>query len=288
MASLKEIKIRIGSVKSTRKITAAMKMIASSKLHKAQTAIHSFLPYQKKLDAILTNLLAADLNYSSPFVLPREVKRVGLVLFSSNATLCGAYNATVIKEFKQVYNSYLHLGAENIAVFPVGKKVEDYLLKQQIPVQGTFQDIAASPAFAAVQTLANRLIETFVTGQLDEIVLLFHHFKSVGTQIITRQRFLPFDLTSAQSAGAVASDYIFDPSKEEILQNLIPTVLNARLFASALDATASEHAARTMAMQTATDNADDLIQELTVQFNKTRQQVVTNELLDIIGGASAL
>ncbi|OJU36331.1 MAG: ATP synthase F1 subunit gamma [Bacteroidales bacterium 45-6] len=291
MASLKEIKVRIGSVKNTRKITSAMKMIASSKLHKAQYAIYNFLPYQRKLDAILTNLLSSDASNDSPFSKKRAVKRVGIVAFASNSTLCGAYNSNIKKEFLKVYKSKLHLGKENIEVYPVGKKIEQFVDKEFVAKGGSYQHIANLPVFDDVQRLSALLMEKYEKEELDEIILIYHHFKSTGTQLLTTSTFLPFDLTQNQAASGakpVHADYILEPNKEEILKSLIPTVLNAKLFASSLDSAASEHAARMMAMQVATENADELIQTLTIQYNKTRQQAVTSELLDIIGGASAI
>lgn len=293
MASLKEIKNRIGSVNSTKKITSAMKMIASAKLHKAQGAITNFLPYQQKLDAILTNLLSSDTSYDSPFTQTREVKRVGIVVFASNSSLCGGYNANVIKEFLAVYNSHKSLGKDNILIYPVGKKIADAVKKQGLKAEGDYKEMADKPSFQEVQSLAKELIDKFVSKELDEVILIYHHFISTGTQKLLSKTYLPFDLTGDAATDVSKNnnfqvDYIFEPSKEEILESLIPTVLYSRLYAALLDANASEHAARTMAMQIATDNADELNQELTIQYNKTRQQAVTNELLDIIGGASAL
>ncbi|MFT3992975.1 MAG: F0F1 ATP synthase subunit gamma [Dysgonomonas sp.] len=293
MASLKEIKNRIGSVNSTKKITSAMKMIASAKLHKAQGAITNFLPYQQKLDAILTNLLSSDTSYDSPFTQTREVKRVGIVVFASNSSLCGGYNANVIKEFLTVYNNHKSLGKDNILIYSVGKKIADAVKKQGLKAEGDYKEMADKPSFQEVQSLAKELIDKFVSKELDEVILIYHHFISTGTQKLLSKTYLPFDLTGDAATDVSKNnnfqvDYIFEPSKEEILESLIPTVLYSRLYAALLDANASEHAARTMAMQIATDNADELNQELTIQYNKTRQQAVTNELLDIIGGASAL
>lgn len=292
MASLKEIRSRIGSVKSTQKITSAMKMIASSKLRKAQNAINNFLPYQQKLDAILTNLLASDTTYDSPFTKQREVKRTAIVVFSSNSSLCGAFNANVIKEFKAEYERKIHLGAENILVYPVGKKIADAIRKIKISSQGDYRDMADKPSYQAVQELAKDLIDKYINEEIDEVNLIFYHFVSTGTQTLKNTVYLPFNLSQAEDASTQTAkhqvDYILEPSKEEILESLIPTVLYSRLFAALLDSNASEHAARTMAMQVATDNANDLIKDLTIEYNKTRQQAVTNELLDIIGGASAL
>ncbi|MBS5979798.1 MAG: F0F1 ATP synthase subunit gamma [Dysgonomonas mossii] len=293
MASLKEIKNRIGSVKSTKKITSAMKMIASSKLHKAQNAISNFLPYQQKLDVILTNLLSSDTSYESPFIQKRETKRVAIVGFASNSSLCGAYNSNVIKEFSTVYaKKKEEVGAGNILVYPIGKKLADALKKQGIAAQGDYRDMADKPIFLAVQDLAKELIKKYIDGEIDEVILIYHHFISTGSQKLKKTQFLPFDLESAKPEGQqdenMFADYILEPSKEEILDSLIPTVLYSRLYAALLDANASEHAARMIAMQIASDNADELVQDLTIQYNKSRQQAVTNELLDIIGGASAL
>lgn len=293
MASLKEIKNRIGSVKSTKKITSAMKMIASSKLHKAQNAISNFLPYQQKLDVILTNLLSSDTSYESPFIQKRETKRVAIVGFASNSSLCGAYNSNVIKEFNTVYTKKKEeVGAGNILVYPIGKKLADALKKQGVAAQGDYREMADKPTFLAVQDLAKELIKKYIDGEIDEVILIYHHFISTGSQKLKKTQFLPFDLENAkpesQEDENMFADYILEPSKEEILDSLIPTVLYSRLYAALLDASASEHAARMIAMQIASDNADELVQDLTIQYNKSRQQAVTNELLDIIGGASAL
>ncbi|MFV0313331.1 MAG: F0F1 ATP synthase subunit gamma [Dysgonomonas sp.] len=293
MASLKEIKTRITSVKSTKKITSAMKMIASSKLHKAQAAISNFLPYQAKLDAILTNLLSSDTSYDSPFTQTRDVKKVAIVAFASNSSLCGAYNANVVKEFNATYNKYKTLGKDNILIYPIGKKIADAVKKQGLVSQGDYKEMADKPSYVMVQDLAKDLIKKYIDREIDEVVLIYHHFISTGSQKLINVLFLPFDLNHAQSdeaatKNAVQTDYILEPSKEEILESLIPTVLYSRLYAALLDANASEHAARTMAMQIASDNADELVQDLIIQYNKSRQQAVTNQLLDIIGGASAL
>ncbi|WP_108822687.1 F0F1 ATP synthase subunit gamma [Dysgonomonas sp. Marseille-P4361] len=290
MASLKEIKDRLSSVRGTKKITSAMKMIASSKLHKAQNAITNFLPYQEKLDTILTNLLSADTSYESPFIQKRETKRIAIVAFASNSSLCGAYNANVIKEFVHTYNKYEDLGKENILVYPVGKKIFDAAKKMNLKAEGDYREMADKPSYQAIQDLAKELIAKYISKEIDEVVLIYHHFVSTGTQVLKNVPFLPFDLEQKKEDSDEDNlvDYIFEPSKEEILTELIPTVLYSRLYAALLDSNASEHAARTVAMQIATDNADELAQELTIQYNKSRQQAVTNQLLDIIGGASAL
>ncbi|NDW19381.1 F0F1 ATP synthase subunit gamma [Dysgonomonas sp. 216] len=295
MASLREVKDRISSVNSTRKITSAMKMIASSKLHKAQAAITNFLPYSQKLDSILLNLLSSDLGYDSPFSQKREVTKVAIVSFSSNSSLCGAFNANVIKETSLTYDKLVtEFGAGNVLLYPIGKKIADAAQKNKWNTDdGDYQEMLNVPAYQPISDLAKSLINKFIIGDFDRIILIYHHFKSTSSQVIENKTYLPFDISVVQQEAEGHSkglqfDYIYEPSHDEILTSLIPKVLASRLFAALLDSVASEHAARTIAMQTATDNANDLIQELTIQYNKTRQYAITNELLDIIGGASAL
>ena len=296
MASLKEVKTRINSVKSTRKITSAMKMVASAKLHKAQGAIENMLPYERKLNKILTNFLSADLPVESPYIKAREVKRVAIVAFSSNTSLCGAFNANVIKMLLQTVGEFRTLGQDNILIFPVGKKVDEAVKRLGFQPQETSPTLSDKPSYQEASELAHRLMEMYVSGEIDRVELIYHHFKSMGVQILLRETYLPIDLTRVVDeeekqkeeevqGGEIANDYIIEPSEEELIANLIPTVLSQKLFTAAVDSNASEHAARTLAMQVATDNANELIQDLTKQYNKSRQQAITNELLDIVGGS---
>ena len=290
MASLKEVKTRINSVKSTRKITSAMKMVASAKLHKAQGAIENMLPYQRKLNKILTNFLSADLPVESPFSVERPVKRVAIVAFSSNSSLCGAFNANVLKMFLQTVGEYRELGQDNILIYPVGKKIEEAVKKLGFFPQGSYQKLADKPSYDEAAALAKLLMELFLEKNIDRVELIYHHFKSMGVQELLRERYLPIDLSAVQNdeeRGGVVNDYIIEPSAAQLIADLIPQVLSQKIFTAALDSNASEHAARTLAMQIATDNANELIQELTKQYNKTRQQAITNELLDIVGGSMA-
>ena len=294
MASLKEVKTRINSVQSTRKITSAMKMVASAKLHKAQGAIENMLPYERKLNKILTNFLSADLPVESPYIKAREVKRVAIVAFSSNTSLCGAFNANVIKMLLQTVGEFRTLGQDNILIFPVGKKVDEAVKRLGFEPQETSPTLSDKPSYQEASELAHRLMEMYVSGEIDRVELIYHHFKSMGVQILLRETYLPIDLTRVVDeeekqkeeevqGGEIANDYIIEPSAEELIANLIPTVLSQKLFTAAVDSNASEHAARTLAMQVATDNANELIQDLTKQYNKSRQQAITNELLDIVG-----
>ena len=292
MASLKEVKTRINSVQSTRKITSAMKMVASAKLHKAQAAIENMLPYQKKLNKILTNFLSADLPVESPYVKKREVKRVAIVVFASNTSLCGAFNANVIKMLMQTIGEFRTLGQDNILIFPVGKKVEEAAKQMGLSTQETPRMLSDKPSYQDAADLAHHLMEMYVSWEVDRVELIYHHFKSMGVQILLRETYLPIDLTHAvdqeeqkEVEHVIVNDYIIEPSAEQLIAGLIPTVLNQKIFTAAMDSNASEHAARTLAMQVATDNANDLIQDLTKQYNKSRQQAITNELLDIVGGS---
>ena len=283
MASLKEVKTRINSVKSTRKITSAMKMVASAKLHKAQGAIENMLPYQKKLNKILTNFLSADLPIESPYVQEREVKRVAIVVFSSNTSLCGAFNANVIKMMMQTIGEFRTLGQDNILIFPVGKKVDEAAKRMGFKPQEVSPTLSDKPTYQEAAELAHRLMDMYVAGEVDRVEIIYHHFKSMGVQILLRETYLPIDMTNVVSEEdrmnkeeveehEIANDYIIEPNAEELIASLIPTVLSQKIFTAAVDSNASEHAARTLAMQVATDNANELIQDLTKQYNKSRDR----------------
>ena len=290
MASLKEVKTRINSVQNTRKITSAMKMVASAKLHKAQGAIENMLPYQRKLNKILTNFLSADVSVESPYTVERPVRRVAVVAFSSNGSLCGSFNANVLKMFLQTVGEYRELGQDNILVYPIGRKIEEAVKKMGFFPQGSYQQLVDKPHYDEAAELAHTLMHLFLNKEIDRVELIYHHLKSVGVQLLLRERYLPIDLLSAENREAdnkVVNDYIVEPSAEQLITDLIPQVLSQKIYTAAVDSNASEHAARTLAMQVATDNANELIQELTKQYNKTRQQAITNELLDIVGGSMA-
>ena len=295
MGSLKEVKNRISSVKSTRQITSAMKMVASAKLHKAQGQIESMLPYQQMLNRILANFLGTDVNIESAFTEIRPVERIAIVAFSSNSSLCGAFNSNVARLLEQAINSHRSLGMDNIFIFPVGRKMEEAVKRLGYKSQGSYQALAEKPNYTQARELAEVLMKSFLEKRVDQILLIYHHFKSTGTQILTEETFLPIDLkqigekdssvNESKMPNKYNNDYIVEPSPMQLITDLLPKVLNQKIYTVLLDSNASEHAARTMAMQTATDNADDLIQDLTMQYNKSRQQAITNELLDIMGGS---
>lgn len=293
MASLKEVKNRISSVKSTRQITSAMKMVASAKLHKAQGRIENMLPYQRKLNEILTNFLSTDATIESPYTDERPVGRVAIVAFSSNSSLCGAFNSNVAKMLERTLEEYQSLGRENIQIYPVGKKVEEAVKKLGFVPQGSYQEMADKPSYMQAYELAGTLMKEFLEGRVDKVELIYHHFKSTGSQILTRDEYLPINLDkvaeeateSTAGKSSFNNDYIVEPSAARLITELLPKVLSQKIYTVLLDSNTSEHAARMLAMQAATDNANELIQDLTKQYNRSRQQAITNELLDIIGGS---
>ena len=292
MASLKEIKGRIASVKSTQKITSAMKMVSSAKLHKAQSQIERFLPYQNRLTEILNSFLSSETEFTSPLAEAREVGAVAIVAVSSNSSMCGAFNSNVIKMTLERYREYRKaLPDEKIHIYPVGKRMEDALRKEDLPVAGSYISLIDKPNFEAARDLADTLAESFLNKKIDKVELIYNHFKSTAVQVPTSEQFLPvlFSPSGKQAEASTSSiDYIVEPDKKTIIESLIPKSLRIKMYAVILDSAAAEQAARMLAMQIATDNAEDLLGELSIQFNKQRQQAITSELLDIIGGSEAL
>lgn len=287
MASLKEVKGRISSINGTLKITSAMKMVASSKLHKAQEAIENMLPYEKRLHSMLKNFIGSAAEMNLPYMMKQDVKKVAVVVFASNSSLCGGFNANVIRHLTDMLNEYAStLGKENIRVFPIGRKVAEAVKKLGYQPEGDYQHMSGKPNAKDAYELASLLVKLFVEGEVQQVELLYNHFKSTASQVLTRETYLPFQVEEQQQDedDNMVSDYIVEPSKEELLKELLPKVLRLKIYTVLLDSAAAEHAARTMAMQIATDNANDLIQALTLQYNKGRQQAITNELLDIVGG----
>ncbi len=318
MPSLKEIKNRLSSVNSTRKITSAMKMVASSKLHHAQTMIENMLPYETLLEHILKTFLASETDARTVLNEVRPVKRVALVVYASNSSLCGGFNANVIRLLQHVVDEYAELGKENIVVYPIGRKVAEKAVKMGLNVAGDFTALAEKPNANDCITIARELGEKFISGEFDRVEMIYHHFKSAGSQILTRKPFLPIDieeelkrdherdLTSnvttkkaqeyikrkeeekkreEKEAVPLNDNFLVEPDMSTVLTKLIPKYLHLMVYTALLDSIASEHAARMVAMQTATDNADEILRELNLQYNKSRQQAITSELLDIVGGS---
>lgn len=290
MASLKEIKGRIKSVKSTQKITSAMKMISSAKLHKAQNMVESFLPYEQQLTKILSNYLAAEESYTTPLAENRSViKRVALVVVTSNSSLCGAFNSNIINLFSKIYKEYTNNKIE-VEIYAIGKKIDDNIRKnyQNINLKNGFNSLIDKPEFSEAKNIVDSLIADFLAKKTDRVHFIYNHFKTTAVQVPTNELFLPVSLEDGKQEDSIHTDYIVEPSKNELLDILLPKSLRTKLYSVLLDSAAAEQAARMVAMQIATDNAEDLLKELSIQFNKQRQQSITSELLDIIGGSEAL
>lgn len=290
MASLKEVKTRIASVNSTRKITSAMKMVASSKLHRAQQAIESMRPYERQLTRIMSTFVGSmEGEVDTAYAAQRDVKRVVIVLFTSNSSLCGGYNANAVKAFVKKVEEYRSRNIKVCRVYAMGKKAAEAVGKLKNFDLVDKSALLDHPSYQEAAKVASELMDLYVKGDIDEVDLIYHHFKSAGTQILTTETFLPIDLhaDSTEEGATNNLNFIVEPSMGDIVNQLIPKSLHLRLYTALLDSLASEHAARVIAMQVATDNADDLLRELTLTYNKTRQQAITNELLDIAGGSAA-
>ena len=339
MASLKEIKTRIASVKNTLKITSAMKLVASAKLHKAQMALDAMMPYNERLSAMVNQLIQVDssstrqpVNLSTEKVSSStrqlvnpstELKHVAIITVSSNTSLCGGFNNNIIRLTEHVVKEYEErLGQGNVILFPIGRKVAQAFSPQSDSQQLTSNciDIGDKPTYAEASSLSLHLMEMFLRGEIDKVELLYTHYKNMAVQELRREQFLPIEVdkiqvdkltrNSAEWTSSTEKDSspthqlinsstekdssstcqlvnlstILEPSAPELLHRLLPQALASRMYSMLLDSSAAEHAARTFAMQTATDNGDALLQELNLQYNKSRQQAITNELLDIMGG----
>lgn len=289
MASLKEIRARIASVASTQKITSAMKMVSAAKLKKAETTTLKFVPYKTKLAESLANYLGSlEESVSIPLAEHREVKRVALMAFSSNSGLCGVYNSNIIKLLKARYDEYAStIGADNILIYAIGKKVIDHLKRAGLPIEKCYLELAEKPSFEAACEISDMFVEMFLNGTVDKVELIFNHYKNTGVQIPQHETVLPLSTQTGQGSGT-SFDYIVEPSKEAFVNELVPKVLRTNFYSTMLDAFTAEHGARTTAMHIASDNANELLQELKLLYNKARQNVITNELIDIVGGAEAL
>lgn len=288
MASLKEVKTRIASVNSTRKITSAMKMVASSKLHRAQQSIESMRPYENRLDKMMATFVASlEGNVDSPYAVQRDIRRVALVLYTSNSSLCGGFNGNAIKAFRKKVENFQEQGVEIAKVFVVGKKGMEAVRKMKLNNVEEFSTLLEHPSYDVSSKIAAELMLLFSQGEIDKAELVYHHFKSAASQILTEETFLPITFSQEdQTTGkSYALDYIIEPSSAYIIDKLIPKTLYLKIYTALLDSLASEHAARIIAMQVATDNADELLRELKLTYNKTRQQAITTELLDIVGGS---
>ena len=289
MANLKEIRTRITSVNNTRKITSAMKMVAAAKLRKAQSDITQMRPYAQKLQDIMDHVMSSkealeDNIYSDE----RKIGRVLVVVIASNKGLCGAFNANSVKKaIELIQNEYSDLFEEGLVdIYTVGKKANDLLRSRKIPIKDSFEDIYNDLNFKIVSELAQKIMDQFEHKEYDKVHIVYNQFKNAAVQKLTVEHFLPISIESKEEEEA--GDYIYEPDKEQITEQLIPYALKIQLYKAILDSNASEQGARMTAMHKATDNATDLLKDLKLTYNKARQASITNEILEIVGGAEAL
>jgi F-type H+-transporting ATPase subunit gamma len=294
MANLKEVRNRISSVKSTKQITSAMKMVAAARLRKAQNAILTMRPYAAKLQEIMQDVGGSlEASTENVFTTAREPNKVLVLAITSNRGLCGAFNINVVKRTIEVLNgAYAEQHqAGNVDLFCIGKKGADFLKTRNYAVKEVDTEIFNHLDFEAVTPLAEKLMDVYQAGDYDEIILIYNQFKNAAVQILQTEQFLPIVNTVAhpdEKADTKNVDYIFEPGKEEILTELIPKTLKIQLYKALLDSFAAEHGARMTAMHKATDNATELIKDLNLTYNKARQAAITNEILEIVSGAEAL
>ncbi|MEE1174635.1 MAG: ATP synthase F1 subunit gamma [Paludibacteraceae bacterium] len=294
MASLKEIRARILSVNSTKKITSAMKMVSAAKLHKSEENTLRFIPYKQKLTDILTQYLSniEPGTVQIPLAEKREVKRASIVCISSNSGLCGVFNSNVNKLLNEAISKYQ---AQNVSVsiYPIGKKISDYVRKLGYPVTIDCNDLCDKPSYEQACTVIQPLVQQYLNQEIDELILLYNHHKNAASQIPTNEVLLPLSTEVTEPVQGLNKDnqnllYITEPNVETVINQLVPNVIRMRFYAAIMDSTTAEHGARTTAMQVASDNASKMIETITQQYNRARQEVITNELLDIVGGSEAL
>ncbi|MEN8119347.1 MAG: ATP synthase F1 subunit gamma [Bacteroidota bacterium] len=289
MANLKEIRTRITSVNSTKKITSAMKMVAAAKLRKAQSAIIQMRPYAGKLQDIMDHVKNSIVSFEdNVYGDQRKVERVLVIIIASNKGLCGAFNANAVKKaaelaqknYSELYNKGL------VDLYTIGKKANDLLRSRKITIKNSFEEIYSDLNFTTVSELAQKIMDQFTDKEYDQVHLVYNQFKNVAVQKLTVEQFLPISLENDEDN--YPSDYIFEPNKDQIIEQMIPYALKIQLYKAILDSNASEQGARMTAMHKATDNATELLKELKLTYNKARQAAITNEILEIVGGAEAL
>ena len=293
MANLKEVRRRIASVSSTQQITSAMKMVSAAKFRRAQNAIIGMRPYADQLQEIIADIDTGD-GVRTPYHTQRPLQNVLLVVVTSNKGLCGAFNSNVLKQAQQRIDHYrttLPAGAQ-LHVMSIGKKSSELLARQRDLPLSTHDDLLDSPSFDEIAALADDIMQRFAAAQLDHVEIIYNQFKNSLTQILSTEQFLPLTRessnTSSTSTSASSNDYIFEPSKSDILREMVPLTLRSTFYRIILDSLASEHGARMTAMQKATDNATELLKDLTLSYNKARQAAITNEIIEIVSGSEAL
>jgi len=291
MPSLKEVRTRITSVNSTSQITSAMKMVAASKLRRAQMAIVNMRPYAQKLNEILQNVTSSlDSSDENSFGEVRPLNKALIVAITSNRGLCGAFNANIIKRCKQLLETdFANINAKgNVDFITIGKKATDFYSKKEYKHIASYDDFYSNLSFENVAPLATELLEKYKNKEYDRIVIVYNMFKNAATQLVTAEQLLPVLPSENEATESMNSNYLFEPSQEEIVESLLPSILKTQFYKTLLDSFASEHGARMTAMQQATDNAHEMLRDLKLTYNKARQAAITGEILEIVGGAEAL
>lgn len=292
MANLKAIRIRITSVKSTRQITSAMKMVSAAKLRKAQDKIVRLRPYANKLHEILANLSRslADSEIENIYGRKSAPEKILIIVITSNRGLCGAFNSNVVKEARRnvADNYYEQYKKGNVQFLAIGKNGFDYLRKLKFKIAGESKDLLNELTFERASALAENVMNSFVNGDFDKVEIIYNHFKNAAVQQLTNEVFLPVEATPVDGKTSMPVDYIYEPDKESIVKELIPKSLKIQFYKAVLDSFVAENGARMTAMHKATDNATTMIRELTLHYNKARQAAITNQILEVVSGAEAL
>ncbi|MCR4910896.1 MAG: ATP synthase F1 subunit gamma [Bacteroidales bacterium] len=285
MATLKETKARIASVRSTLKITSAMKLVASAKLRKAQQAAENCAAYERELAAILEAISVSGGSLPQPVLTEDSPKpRLAVVALSSNSSLCGGFNNNVIKKARSVVDE---IGADGVVLFAIGRKIADSFAKTGLKSVRDYTELSAHPSYSEAAALADELVDGYKSGRFSKVILVWNHLVSTASQKPLVETYLPFEVQSSEQSRSVddlLADYLIEPGLRELYSELLPKTLRLRIYSLLLDSAAAEHAARTVAMQTATDNGNELLEELTLEYNKGRQAKITAEILDLAGG----
>ena len=285
MATLKETKARIASVRSTLKITSAMKLVASAKLRKAQQAAENCAAYERELAAILEAISVSGGSLPQPVLTEDSPKpRLAVVALSSNSSLCGGFNNNVIKKARSVVDE---IGADGVVLFAIGRKIADSFAKTGLKSVRDYTELSAHPSYSEAAALADELVDGYKSGRFSKVILVWNHLVSTASQKPLVETYLPFEVQSSKESRSVddlLADYLIEPGLRELYSELLPKTLRLRIYSLLLDSAAAEHAARTVAMQTATDNGNELLEELTLEYNKGRQAKITAEILDLAGG----
>lgn len=288
MANLKEVRTRIGSVSSTQQITSAMKMVSAAKFRRAQNAILGMRPYSAQLNEIMNDIDVED-GVVTPYHDNRKVENVLLVVVTSNKGLCGAFNSNVIKEATARVNHYTNEEkVSDLQMITIGKRATEFFGKRNVNVVGSHDELLDKPSFDTIATLADSVMQSFCDKKYDRVELIYNQFKNSLVQILSTEQFLPVVPKSTASVTSKRNDYIYEPSKMEILREMVPLTLRSHFYRVILDSLAAEHGARMNAMQKATDNATELLKELKLSYNKARQAAITNEIIEIVSGSEAL